>query len=321
MPALTCKIISGRGFCDISPTPMCCCGKPIPSMPLVFFTLSTSDVTWQTAPAPLAGGTVTWNKVFTTVQCREPESDRLHIVVVDGAHWKPKSRGKQDMALVPPKHFYGEVRMSVIQFERAKKEVQELTLKARDGSDTGFMIKVEGVFQDDNIDDHRLGIHQVPVGPPQNGFQANTVSPSANIAANPTPHPYPVPPEAQTNQIVVGTCHPLPGANPTPHPYPVPPEVNPYTNPIGANPTPHPYPDPTGANPTPHPYPVPPQATVGANPTPHPYPDPTGANPTPHPYPVPPQATVGANPTPHPYPDPTGANPTPHPYPVPPQAT
>eukprot|EP00756_Hemistasia_phaeocysticola_P021572 Hpha_TRINITY_DN15782_c1_g3::TRINITY_DN15782_c1_g3_i4::g.39676::m.39676 len=230
MPTLRCKIISGKGFCDISPAPGCC-GKPVPSMPLAFFTLHSAGMTWATGPAQLRGETVTWNKEFSTVQCREPESDRLHIAVVDGAHWRPVARGKQNMAVVPLKHLYGEVMMSVIQFERAKAEVQELTLKARNGNDTGYMIKVEGEFQDDNIDDHRIGIHQVPVGPPQENFKA--VAPGVKGSLPSPPNPYGIPPKPPivTAPKVEVPAPPTGGYNAYPLPEP-PPAAEPKSAPI-----------------------------------------------------------------------------------------
>eukprot|EP00756_Hemistasia_phaeocysticola_P005170 Hpha_TRINITY_DN13204_c0_g1::TRINITY_DN13204_c0_g1_i1::g.154685::m.154685 len=234
MPALTCKVISGKGFHDISP-PAGCCGKRVPSQPLCFFTIPSADMTWTTAASMLSGDGVAWNKEFTTIQCREPESDQLHMVVVDGAHWKPALRGKQNMELVPLKHYYGEVRMSVIQFERMKKEVQELTLKARNGSDTGYMIKVEGFFQDDNIDDHRIGIHQLSGPPGQNfgaagGPPANTYAPSQQAPAASYPQAAPAagyqpgppaagPPQASnpydTNPYASGGNAPYPPQPPT----------------------------------------------------------------------------------------------------------
>jgi len=166
MPILNLKIIQGKGFNDIAPSAGCC-GKQKKSRPQAFFTIGSADTCWRCEPMNLQpDGRVGWNKVFNTINSREPESDRLHIAVVDGSFWSPSTTGqvKQDMSRIPRRHFYGEIEMSVIQFERMKKEKQWLTLKGRDGKgnrsgDTGYMIEVEGYFEDDNIDDDRINVH------------------------------------------------------------------------------------------------------------------------------------------------------------------
>lgn len=166
MVVLNLTIMSGKGFNDIAP-PAGCCGSQKPSMPLAFFILESSDATWMTGAAQIGGGgMVNWGTKFNTIQVREHESDRLHMCVVDGAHWRPSDRGQsaQDMSRVPRKHFYGEVNMAVAQFEKMKKEKQWITLKTRTpdnkkGGDSKYMIQVEGWYEDDNIDDDRVGIH------------------------------------------------------------------------------------------------------------------------------------------------------------------
>eukprot|EP01062_Namystynia_karyoxenos_P076200 TRINITY_DN743_c0_g1_i1.p1 TRINITY_DN743_c0_g1~~TRINITY_DN743_c0_g1_i1.p1 ORF type:complete len:248 (+),score=79.95 TRINITY_DN743_c0_g1_i1:97-744(+) len=190
MPLLTIKLIGGTGYQDIAPEPGCCADK-IHSKPQAYMLLDSVDGAWICKRQPiLQGDTVTWNEEFKNIKCRDPESDQLHIYVVDGSFWPPKA-GKGGSAInrnPPEAHFYGMYRMSVIQFERAKWETQRLVLQTKSGADTTRSITVQGMFCDDNIDDARIGVNQGAPGPPPPG------PPPAAFAGSPPPGPPPGPP-------------------------------------------------------------------------------------------------------------------------------
>eukprot|EP01065_Artemidia_motanka_P002403 TRINITY_DN11143_c0_g1_i1.p1 TRINITY_DN11143_c0_g1~~TRINITY_DN11143_c0_g1_i1.p1 ORF type:complete len:317 (+),score=82.36 TRINITY_DN11143_c0_g1_i1:52-1002(+) len=168
MAQLQIKVIGGRGFDDISLEPGCCDDRK-PSQPMLYFLLDSTVGVWASEPAPMDGsGAVSWDKQFMHIKCRDPESDRLEFYAVDGAHWKPDMRcGQGNRNSDPPNtHFYGMYKMSVIQFERAKKETQTLVLQTKQKADTKYSFTVEGMFHDSNIDDGRVDQPAAAVAPP-----------------------------------------------------------------------------------------------------------------------------------------------------------
>lgn len=124
---------------------------------MCYFMLDSTAGQWATDATPIDNGTVTWNREFTNIKCRDPESDRLEFYVVDGAHWKPDRQNKDGINSNPPdQHLYGLYKASVIQFERGKTEEQTLVLQNKSKQDTTFSFTMQGRFLDSNIDDARL---------------------------------------------------------------------------------------------------------------------------------------------------------------------